>query len=131
MKLKIILNEIKLKKTKHISEVAYDGNLGFHEMFVFYSKATDSQVDKLEDLIKKKRFKEAWRFVQKVTGMALKGAAFESTMIEAIANTHLLDIDEVLKSYQRGIKQESNGGKVNETIRRNVLKTLSKTPNKY
>lgn len=120
-----------IKLVNILSEVAYDGNLGFHEMFVFYSKANNSQVTKLEDLIKKKKFKDAWRFVQKVTGMALKGAAFESTMIEAIANTHSIDIDEVQKSYQRGIKEESKGGKVNETIRRNVLKTLSETPDKY
>lgn len=77
MKLKIILNEIKLKKTKHISEVAYDGNLGFHEMFMFYNKANDSQVDKLEDLIKRKKFKDAWRLVQNVTSMVLKGKEFK------------------------------------------------------
>ncbi len=76
MKLKTILNEIKLKKNNDISEVAYDGNLGFHEMFQFYNKANDSQIDKLEDLIKRKKFKEAWRLVQNVTGMLLKGKEF-------------------------------------------------------
>jgi len=73
MKLKTILNEI----TKDISEVAYDGNLGFHEMFQFYNKANDSQIDKLEDLIKRKKFKEAWRLVQQITGMKLKGKEFK------------------------------------------------------
>ena len=77
MKLKTILNEIKLKKNNDISEVAYDGNLGFHEMFQFYNKANDSQIDKLEDLIKRKKFKEAWRLVQLITGMKLKGKEFK------------------------------------------------------
>jgi hypothetical protein len=68
---------VKLKEG--ITEVAYDGNLGFHEMFQFYSKANDSQIDKLEDLIRNKKFKDAWKFVQKITGMKLKGSQFEST----------------------------------------------------
>jgi len=42
-----------------LNEVAYEGNLGFHEMFLFYNKANDTQVDKLEVLIKNKKFKEA------------------------------------------------------------------------
>ena len=65
---------VKLKE--EITEVAYDGNLGFHEMFQFYNKANDSQIDKLEDLIKRKKFKESWRLVQLITGMKLKGKEF-------------------------------------------------------
>lgn len=75
---------VKLKE--EITEVAYDGNLGFHEMFQFYSKANDSQIDKLEDLIRKKKFKDAWKFVQQITGMKLKGSQFESTDVVVEAN---------------------------------------------
>jgi hypothetical protein len=120
---------IKLKKI--LSEVAYDGNLGFHEMFVFYSKANDWQVQKLEDLILKKKFKDAWRFVQKVTGMALKGAAFESTMLEAIANTHFMDIDEVLKVYQSELKKESKNSSINRNVKLKILSQIAHNPKNY
>lgn len=56
-----------------MNEVAYEGNLGFHEMFLFYNKANDSQINQLENLIKSKKFKEAWKFVQRITGVKLKG----------------------------------------------------------
>jgi hypothetical protein len=64
------------KLTDILAEIEYDGNLGFHEMFTFYGKANDSQIDKLETLIKNKKFKEAWKFVQRVTGMNLRGSSF-------------------------------------------------------
>jgi len=67
-----------IKLSNILSEVAYDGNMGFHEMYLFYGKASDSQVDKLEKLILDKKFREAWKLVQNVVGVKLKGKEFES-----------------------------------------------------
>jgi hypothetical protein len=69
-----------IKLTDILCEVAYDGNLGFHEMYLFYGNASDNEIDKLESFIKRKKFKEAWRLVQKVTGVKLKGKEFESVL---------------------------------------------------
>ena len=57
---------------ENVDEVAYNGNMGFHEMFLFYNKADNKDVNKLESLIKRKKFKEAWKLVQDVTGITLK-----------------------------------------------------------
>jgi hypothetical protein len=106
-----------IRLTELLDEVAYDGNLGFHEMFLFYNKANDSQIDKLEDLIKRKKFKDAWKFVQQITGVKLKGKQFESNnsitgglsdkmSLKDIANKHNVDIDELMKEYRMGIKVE-------------------------
>ncbi len=59
-----------------IQDVSYEGNLGFHEVFTFYNKASDEQIEQLEQLLSQKEFRKAWKFIQKVTGMPLQGASF-------------------------------------------------------
>jgi hypothetical protein len=106
-----------IKLSNILSEVAYDGNMGFHEMYLFYGEASDSQVDKLEKLILDKKFREAWKLVQNVVGVKLKGKEFESVdkvkgglsdgmSLEDIANKHKVDIDDLNDEYKMGIKVE-------------------------
>jgi 3-keto-L-gulonate-6-phosphate decarboxylase len=63
-------------KTK-IEEAAYIGNIGAMEMFKFHQKASDQQKKKLNDLIKKKDTKNAWKHVQTVTGVKLHKSVHE------------------------------------------------------
>lgn len=58
-----------LKTALH--EAAYSGNLGMMEMFKFYQTATPEQKTKMKDLLDSKLFKEAWEFLQQVTGIKL------------------------------------------------------------
>lgn len=107
-----------IKLTQLLAEVAYDGNMGFHEMYLFYGKANDSQIDKLEVLIKDKKFRDAWKLVQNVVGVKLKGKEFESVQnivkggladglsLEDIANRHGVDIDELNREFKMGLKVE-------------------------
>lgn len=92
----IRLNEI-------LDEVAYDGNLGFHEMFLFYNKADDSMVDTLENLIKRKRFKDAWKLVQKVTGTKLKGSQFENKKGKTTMDIRSIIREELKKIMSEGV----------------------------
>lgn len=75
---------IKLKEIKNtnipefVLEACYDGNMGAMEMFKFYQIATESEIKKLESLMENDKIKEAWSFVQKVTGMKLMGKEFGS-----------------------------------------------------
>lgn len=59
-----------------ISEAAYAGNLGFMEIAKFYQKATDDEKKKLQDLIKNKQEKQAWKMVQNKVGIKLVGKEF-------------------------------------------------------
>jgi len=36
----------------NIAEAAYPGNVGFHEMTMFYQKASKIEIDEMEDVIK-------------------------------------------------------------------------------
>lgn len=58
------------------SEAVYNSNMGFEEMMKFYDIATDDDIQKVEDLIEKEKFKEAWKIIQSVTGVTLKGSNF-------------------------------------------------------
>ena len=57
---------------KDVNEAAYTGNIGMMEMFKFYEKATIEQKNKMKALISGKKMKEAWEFLQQVTGMKLQ-----------------------------------------------------------
>jgi hypothetical protein len=74
----------------YVQEAAYDGNIGMMELAKFYMKASAADKQKLQDAIKNKRFKDAWKMVEKVTGVKLKGAEFateEVTDEEVAANS--------------------------------------------
>tara|TARA_B110000971_G_C20014300_1_gene503137 strand:+ start:295 stop:1860 length:1566 start_codon:yes stop_codon:yes gene_type:complete len=60
----------------YVQEAAYDGNIGMMELAKFYMKASSADKQKLQDAIKSKRFKDAWKMIEKVTGVKLKGAEF-------------------------------------------------------
>ena len=59
-------------KLSDITEAEYPGNIGMMEMFKFYEKATIEQKNKMKALISGKKMKEAWEFLQQVTGMKLQ-----------------------------------------------------------
>lgn len=59
-----------------IQDIDYEGSLGFHEVSTFYSKASDAEIEELENLLKQGNYKRAWKVIQKVTGMSLQGASF-------------------------------------------------------
>ena len=57
-----------------ILEAPYKGNIGMMEMFKFYQKATASEKSKMKQLLDAKKFDDAWKFIQEVTGMHLEPA---------------------------------------------------------
>jgi len=59
-----------------IAEAPYTGNLGFEEMMKFYEVATEREISQLESLIDSGKEKQAWKLIQKITGMKLKGKEF-------------------------------------------------------
>lgn len=100
-----------------LNEVSYEGNMGFHEMFQFYGKATDKEIDTLEYLISKKLFKKAWELVQRVTGVKLKGKEFalesflpgglgDNLSLNDIARLHRVTLERVKHCLKIGIKVE-------------------------
>lgn len=62
----------KIKKEEIIKEVAYAGNLGFQEMIAFYNKATEDQIKKMENMIKKKSWEGVKKLFKSVLGIELK-----------------------------------------------------------
>lgn len=70
---------MKLQELKPLDEASYPGNLGMMEMFKFYQKATDKEKQKMKKLIAANKLKEAWDFLQEVTGVKLKPLNIEPT----------------------------------------------------
>jgi len=60
------------KETPNLEEARYVGNIGMMEMFKFFNVATDKEKAHMKDLLFNKLQKEAWEFMQKVTGMSLE-----------------------------------------------------------
>jgi hypothetical protein len=56
---------------KGILEIAYEGNIGFHELVQFYSKATDAQVSQLEYYLKTNQISQVVDLLEMVTGTRL------------------------------------------------------------
>ena len=67
----------------YVQEAAYEGNIGMMELAKFYMKANDSEKKKLQDLIKKQMFKDAWKLVQTKTGVKLVGKEFNEAVSPA------------------------------------------------
>jgi hypothetical protein len=61
-----------MKWVELINEAAYPANLGFEEMVKLYQKATDDQIKKLEDIIRKGDEGAFRKFVKKILGVTLK-----------------------------------------------------------
>lgn len=54
-----------------ILEIAYEGNIGFHELVQFYSKASDAQVAQLEYYLKTNQIPQVMDLIEIVTGTRL------------------------------------------------------------
>jgi len=55
-----------------LSEAAYPENLGFQELVEFYQKASKSEIDKMERLIKNDDWAEFKKLIYEVLGTKLK-----------------------------------------------------------
>lgn len=69
------------EKEEKINEVAYEGNIGFHEMMLFFKKASEEQKAKLREFLEAEDNKQAWALVQAVTGVELKGERFNESAV--------------------------------------------------
>lgn len=54
-------------------EAAYEGNLGFEEMFAFYRSAPPRLIDRMERLLRDGKFKAAWELLKQFTKAPLRG----------------------------------------------------------
>ena len=61
------------KKTNFLLEIAYEGNVGLHEMAQFFQVATPDEVKQFEDLMERNDIPQGWELVQRVVGTRLKG----------------------------------------------------------
>ena len=50
-----------------LNELSYSGNIGLIEMSDFYTIANKRQLDLFEKFLRRRKLKEAWRLVQRVT----------------------------------------------------------------
>ena len=63
---------MKLKEHFIISEAAYDGNLGFEELVLFYKKASKEQIKDMEKAIKKGDWEIFKKLINRVVKVNLK-----------------------------------------------------------
>jgi hypothetical protein len=56
---------------KGILEIAYEGNIGLHELVNFYMKANEDQVERLEYFLKTSQIPLAVDLIELVTGTRL------------------------------------------------------------
>jgi hypothetical protein len=61
------------RRMNFILEIAYEGNVGLHEVSQFYRFATDEEVKEFEKLIEANDLPNAWELIQKVVGVRLVG----------------------------------------------------------
>ena len=54
-----------------ILEIAYEGNIGFHELIQFYMKADDQQIKQLEFLLQTNQIPKVIDLIELVTGTRL------------------------------------------------------------
>jgi len=71
----IFYNQImeSIKRTNYILEIAYEGNVGIHEMVKFFQVATPEETKEFERLMELNDIPNAWELVQRVVGVRLKG----------------------------------------------------------
>ncbi len=60
---------------KLLYELAYVGNVGIHELMMFYQSASPEQVELLEDLMKREKISRAISLIEDVTGVKLQEGA--------------------------------------------------------
>ena len=54
------------------NELAYDGNIGIHELMLFYSKASEDEKDLLQQYLEMEQLDLIVDLLYKVTGVRLK-----------------------------------------------------------
>ena len=98
----------------YVQEAAYDGNIGMMELAKFYMKASPADKQKLQDAIKSKRFKDAWKMIEKVTGVKLKGAEFatEDVTERSVGSMFKHAVGKVVfsKEYENALKLMKDTG---------------------
>ena len=57
---------------RQFNELAYDGNIGIHELMLFYSKANDEEKDLLQQYLEMEQLDLVVDLLYKVTGVRLK-----------------------------------------------------------
>ena len=57
---------------KLIYELAYEGNIGIHELMMFYRRADEEQKDQLEHFLANGDMQEALALLELVTGVQLQ-----------------------------------------------------------
>lgn len=94
-----------------IEEASYPGNIGMMEVFKFFQIADEKQKKKFNDLVKNKKEKEAWNFMQQVTGIKLHPV---KTMKEEVkpdilpkAGAGAWGTDTLVKSYTKDTPGQS------------------------
>jgi len=98
--------------SEQLAEAAYAGNIGVMELVKFYDKATDNDKSTMKKLIAQKNNREAWKLVQKVTGVKLHKSINEE---KKSPNPDILPksgagqdgTDTLVKSYQRDTPGQS------------------------
>lgn len=63
----------KIDKINFILEIAYQGNVGLHEMMQFFQVATDEEKAEFETFMELGNLSGAWELVQRVTNTRLIG----------------------------------------------------------
>jgi len=74
-----------------ISEAAYEGNLGFEEMHMFFRDAKPSEQRLMDKLLADGKFDKVWTLLKKVTGVKLK--PMKSRKVESM---NLRDVNKAL-----------------------------------
>lgn len=54
-----------------ITEMTYKGNIGIHELMIFYKMATPEQKSQLDQLLQADQKAKAWQLLQDVVGVEL------------------------------------------------------------
>lgn len=55
-----------------VNEASYVGNIGFEEMVKFYQKASQQDIDGMEEIIKNSDWKKFKKMIKQVIGTVLK-----------------------------------------------------------
>lgn len=63
----------RVKLVNYLLEIAYEGNVGLHEMVKFFQMANPEEIKQFESLMAVDDLPNAWELVQKVVGYKLKG----------------------------------------------------------
>jgi single-stranded DNA-specific DHH superfamily exonuclease len=64
----ILLTEL---ANKGILEIAYEGNIGLHELMKFYGVASPEQIETLENYLRNKQTDAAIEYMEKIVGTKL------------------------------------------------------------